>query len=139
MSGRAKCLTSSNWQCVPFLSNVGHYSCTSRRKRFQFTSNRKQSNDVVFSKYAQVAASLLTSCNIQTCYQQADIRMCSHGLRQLVASGCQNTLSSTGLLKVGLTFTDCCDLAINCKKPVKWTICNRAVAFVSENGLEIQS
>ena len=34
------------------------------------------------AKNAQVATSLLTTCN--NLLQQADIRMCSHGLRQLV-------------------------------------------------------
>ena len=56
------------------------------------------------AKNAQVVTSLLTSCN--NLLQQADIRMRSHGLRQLVTTttSCQETcyklINLTGLLQV---------------------------------------
>ena len=65
------------------------------------------------AKNARVVTNLLTSCN--NLLQQADIRMRSHGLRQLVDNksfaSCQQTcgklIISTGLLQLVLQMTSC--------------------------------
>ena len=83
--------------CLP--CSVSHY--------FYWVSHHSISTVYTTKVYAQVVASLLTTWN--NFLQEDDVRMHSHGLRQLVARS----------------------LLTNCNKSVKLTTCNKTVAFLA--------